>query len=115
MRNLRVCKLQAMSLCLTLLDDFAALQQATSGSAKRAVAEAKTIKVAINGFGRIGRNFVRCWHGRVNSPLEVVAINDTGGVKQVRGDFALGCAIPRIRLFMWLSASGFGFCRPLTS
>ena len=43
--------------------------------------EAK-IKVAINGFGRIGRNFVRCWHGRKDSPLEVVVINDTGGVKQ---------------------------------
>jgi len=49
--------------------------------ATRAVAEAK-IKVAINGFGRIGRNFIRCWHGRDDSPLEVIAINDTGGVKQ---------------------------------
>jgi glyceraldehyde-3-phosphate dehydrogenase (NADP+) (phosphorylating) len=43
--------------------------------------EAK-IKVAINGFGRIGRNFIRCWHGRKDSPLEIVVINDTGGVKQ---------------------------------
>lgn len=49
--------------------------------ATRAVTEAK-IKVAINGFGRIGRNFIRCWHGRDDSPLEVIAINDTGGVKQ---------------------------------
>ncbi|MDR1728067.1 MAG: type I glyceraldehyde-3-phosphate dehydrogenase [Acidobacteriota bacterium] len=33
-----------------------------------------SIKVAINGFGRIGRNFVRC---SVNDPeIEVVAIND---------------------------------------
>lgn len=38
--------------------------------------------MAINGFGRIGRNFVRCWHGRKFSNLEVVAINDSGGVKQ---------------------------------
>ena len=39
--------------------------------------------MAINGFGRIGRNFVRCWHGRgAASNLEVVAINDSGGVKQ---------------------------------
>ena len=39
--------------------------------------------MAINGFGRIGRNFLRCWHGRGDaSPLEVIAINDTGGVKQ---------------------------------
>jgi glyceraldehyde-3-phosphate dehydrogenase (NADP+) (phosphorylating) len=55
--------------------------QATGSSGKRAVAEAK-IKVAINGFGRIGRNFIRCWHGRKDSPLDVIAINDTGGVKQ---------------------------------
>lgn len=54
---------------------------ASSSGAKRGVAEAK-IKVAINGFGRIGRNFLRCWHGRKDSPLDVVIINDTGGVKQ---------------------------------
>lgn len=54
---------------------------ASASGPKRAVAEAK-IKVAINGFGRIGRNFIRCWHGRKDSPLEVVVINDTGGVKQ---------------------------------
>eukprot|EP01026_Neomeris_dumetosa_P035779 TRINITY_DN2874_c1_g1_i8.p1 TRINITY_DN2874_c1_g1~~TRINITY_DN2874_c1_g1_i8.p1 ORF type:complete len:404 (+),score=74.64 TRINITY_DN2874_c1_g1_i8:86-1213(+) len=40
------------------------------------------IKVGINGFGRIGRLFFRCWYGRENSLLDVVAINDTGGVKQ---------------------------------
>lgn len=34
-------------------------------------------RVAINGFGRIGRNFLRCWLGRENSRLEVVGINDT--------------------------------------
>lgn len=39
------------------------------------------IKVAVNGFGRIGRNFVRCLHGRENSNLELVAVNDTGGAK----------------------------------
>lgn len=48
----------------------------------RAVTSAKMLKVAINGFGRIGRNFVRCWHGRKNSNLDVVVINDSGGVKQ---------------------------------
>ena len=36
------------------------------------------IKVAINGFGRIGRNFLRCWLTRENSGLEIAAINDTG-------------------------------------
>ncbi|MGQ9865588.1 MAG: type I glyceraldehyde-3-phosphate dehydrogenase [Pseudanabaenaceae cyanobacterium] len=35
------------------------------------------IRVAINGFGRIGRNFLRCWVGRENSGVQVVAINDT--------------------------------------
>ncbi|KAI3866580.1 hypothetical protein MKX03_023792 [Papaver bracteatum] len=48
---------------------------------RRGVTEAK-LKVAINGFGRIGRNFLRCWHGRKDSPLDIIAINDTGGVKQ---------------------------------
>ncbi|MEB3174021.1 MAG: glyceraldehyde 3-phosphate dehydrogenase NAD-binding domain-containing protein, partial [Cyanobacteriota bacterium] len=35
------------------------------------------IRVAINGFGRIGRNFLRCWLGRAESQIEVVGINDT--------------------------------------
>ena len=35
------------------------------------------IRVAINGFGRIGRNFMRCWLGRTDSNIEVVGINDT--------------------------------------
>ncbi|EKQ70820.1 glyceraldehyde 3-phosphate dehydrogenase (NADP+) [Leptolyngbyaceae cyanobacterium JSC-12] len=35
------------------------------------------IRVAINGFGRIGRNFMRCWLGRTNSQIDLVAINDT--------------------------------------
>ncbi|MGK7891408.1 MAG: type I glyceraldehyde-3-phosphate dehydrogenase [Leptolyngbyaceae cyanobacterium] len=39
------------------------------------------IKVAINGFGRIGRNFVRCWLTRENSQLDLVAINDTSDPK----------------------------------
>jgi glyceraldehyde-3-phosphate dehydrogenase (NAD(P)) len=39
------------------------------------------IRVAINGFGRIGRNFMRCWLTRQNSNLDVVAINDTSDPK----------------------------------
>jgi len=39
------------------------------------------IRVAINGFGRIGRNFLRCWAGRENSHFEVVGINDTSDPK----------------------------------
>ncbi len=35
------------------------------------------IRVAINGFGRIGRNFARCWLTRENSKIDLVAINDT--------------------------------------
>ncbi len=35
------------------------------------------IRVAINGFGRIGRNFMRCWAGREESQIQVVGINDT--------------------------------------
>ena len=39
------------------------------------------VRVAINGFGRIGRNFIRCWAGRADSNMDVVCINDTSGVK----------------------------------
>lgn len=39
------------------------------------------VRVAINGFGRIGRNFMRCWLLRENSPIEVVAVNDTSDPK----------------------------------
>merc|ERR1712216_506290 len=47
-------------------------KQVTECSAKQ--------RVAINGFGRIGRNFLRCWYGRGDDTnLEVVCINDSGG------------------------------------
>ncbi|NJL02324.1 MAG: type I glyceraldehyde-3-phosphate dehydrogenase [Spirulinaceae cyanobacterium SM2_1_0] len=39
------------------------------------------IRVAINGFGRIGRNFLRCWLGRTDSNLEIVGVNDTSDPK----------------------------------
>jgi len=46
------------------------------------VTQAK-LKVGINGFGRIGRNFVRCLESRgPDAPIEIVALNDSGGVKQ---------------------------------
>lgn len=35
------------------------------------------IRVAINGFGRIGRNFLRCWLQRENSNIDIVGINNT--------------------------------------
>jgi len=50
-------------------------------SRKQVVCEQK-LKVGINGFGRIGRLFYRCWRDREASLLDVVAINDSGGVKQ---------------------------------
>nr|GMD41983.1 glyceraldehyde-3-phosphate dehydrogenase B, chloroplastic [Ipomoea batatas] len=51
-----------------------------AGAPIKGVTVAK-LKVAINGFGRIGRNFLRCWHGREDSPLEVIVVNDSAGVK----------------------------------
>jgi len=33
------------------------------------------VKAAISGFGRIGRNVLRCWHGREVKPFDIVAIN----------------------------------------
>ncbi|ABX07954.1 type I glyceraldehyde-3-phosphate dehydrogenase [Prochlorococcus marinus] len=41
-----------------------------------------TLRVAINGFGRIGRNFMRCWLSRgSNTGLEVVGVNVTSDPK----------------------------------
>jgi len=34
-----------------------------------------SVKAAISGFGRIGRNVLRCWHGRNPKPFDIVAIN----------------------------------------
>jgi glyceraldehyde 3-phosphate dehydrogenase len=40
-----------------------------------------TVKVAINGFGRIGRNILRAIHESARKDIEVVAINDLGPVE----------------------------------
>ena len=40
-----------------------------------------TVKVAINGFGRIGRNVLRAIHEAGRADIEVVAINDLGPVE----------------------------------
>ena len=41
-----------------------------------------TLRVAINGFGRIGRNFTRCWLSRgLDTGIEVVGLNDTSDPK----------------------------------
>jgi glyceraldehyde-3-phosphate dehydrogenase (NAD(P)) len=50
------------------------------GGSRRAFA--MTLKVAINGFGRIGRNFMRCWLSRGgDTGIEVVGLNDTSDPK----------------------------------
>jgi len=55
---------------------------ACKATGPKQVTDAK-LKVAINGFGRIGRNFVRCLESRgPDAPMEIVCINDSGGVKQ---------------------------------
>ncbi len=40
-----------------------------------------TVKVAINGFGRIGRNILRAIHESGRKDIEVVAINDLGPIE----------------------------------
>ncbi|CAK9163740.1 unnamed protein product [Ilex paraguariensis] len=59
----------------------AQLTPVTAGSTPAKGETVAKLKVAINGFGRIGRNFLRCWHSRKDSPLEVVVVNDSGGVE----------------------------------
>jgi glyceraldehyde 3-phosphate dehydrogenase len=46
-----------------------------SGKASREVS-AMTVRVAINGFGRIGRDVLRCALERADSRVEIVAVND---------------------------------------
>mmetsp|Transcript_127797 Transcript_127797/g.397992 ORF Transcript_127797/g.397992 Transcript_127797/m.397992 type:complete len:426 (+) Transcript_127797:91-1368(+) len=48
--------------------------RASSTVAMRAAAGGE-IKAAINGFGRIGRNVLRCWLKRESKPFDIVAIN----------------------------------------
>ena len=39
------------------------------------------IKVAINGYGRIGRNILRaCYESNRNKEIQIVAVNDLGDV-----------------------------------
>jgi glyceraldehyde-3-phosphate dehydrogenase type I len=52
--------------------------QAQQVCASTAMAAGSDTKVAINGFGRIGRNVLRCWLKRVaagSKPFDIVAIN----------------------------------------
>ncbi len=58
-----------------------------------------TIKVGINGFGRIGRNIYRAAH-ELKSDIEVVAVNDIGDAKTfahlLKHDTALGTFGPAV-------------------
>ena len=45
------------------------------------MAEKATVKIGINGFGRIGRQVLRISHN--NPAIEVVAINDLGSAEQM--------------------------------
>merc|ERR1719359_92397 len=49
--------------------------QAEQVSAATAMAAGSDVKTAINGFGRIGRNVLRCWLKRDSKPFDIVAIN----------------------------------------
>ena len=58
-----------------------------------------TIRVGINGFGRIGRNIYRAAH-ELNPDLEIVAVNDIGDAKTfahlLKHDTALGTFEPAV-------------------
>jgi glyceraldehyde 3-phosphate dehydrogenase len=59
-----------------------------------------SIKVGINGFGRIGRNFFRAAH-QLNPDIEVLAVNDIGDpaifAHLLKHDTALGTFGPQVR------------------
>ena len=56
-----------------------------------------SIRVAINGFGRIGRNVFRALHENyANSDIEIVAVNDLADISK-RSEFGIvpyGTAVP---------------------
>ncbi|HYM65873.1 MAG TPA: glyceraldehyde 3-phosphate dehydrogenase NAD-binding domain-containing protein, partial [Patescibacteria group bacterium] len=58
-----------------------------------------TLKVGINGFGRIGRNIYRAAHG-MKPAFEIVAVNDIGDAKTfahlLKHDTALGTFEPEV-------------------
>src|SRR5579859_4159498 len=58
-----------------------------------------TIRVGVNGFGRIGRNIYRAAHA-LNPDVEIVAVNDLGDAKTfahlLKHDTALGTFGPAV-------------------
>lgn len=61
--------------------DDALFTQAAPAPAASSAPTMAVKRVAINGFGRIGRNVVRCLASRSDPNIEIVCINDTSGVK----------------------------------
>ena len=67
-----------------------------------------TIRVGINGFGRIGRNFFRAQQ-QVGADIEIVAANDLGDAKTM----AHSCATtPLLVPLPERSSSARGCCEP---
>lgn len=62
-------------------DDALFAQAAPAPASASAPTMSGVKRVAINGFGRIGRNVVRCLATRNDPNIEIVCINDTSGVK----------------------------------
>jgi glyceraldehyde-3-phosphate dehydrogenase type I len=62
---------------LTVISCCAETGQARASQVSAAIAmrAGADTKVAINGFGRIGRNVLRCWLKRESKPFDIVAIN----------------------------------------
>merc|ERR1719229_1598066 len=66
--------------------------------AATAMAAGGGTKAAINGFGRIGRNVLRCWLKRETKPFDIVAIN----VGSMGAKTAHGANVDRNVLRCWL-------------
>src|SRR5499433_3024538 len=54
--------------------------RAAAGSNQAKGEQQVTVRVGINGFGRIGRNFWRAVHAMDNPGIEIVAANDLGNI-----------------------------------
>src|SRR5258708_8737871 len=55
--------------------------RAATGSDEVKGEDEVTVRVGINGFGRIGRNFWRAFHARDRTEVEIVGANDLGDIR----------------------------------
>ena len=65
------------------------------------------VRVAINGFGRIGRNVLRAIMESGRTDIEVVAINDLGPVETNAHLMRYDCHTPTCALISPLNAPAF--------